>query len=281
MRAFMRIKTRASLRQVISETVNMINMTKQHKCSCTGDCNEAVQTEGKLCVKCTTCTNGDCCKQDDTDEGDDDSREDDTKHDGRQGETCRGETAPGSKKVNTQRISPAARWSTMDASAWLRTLGTQTSLRYGAMTAKPAKRGDHMVVKSWSRETDIEDETKGAEHSEQMDTYHKAWEAAMLQRVLEAAEVDFDATELTMKLEQEAAQKEASDNKAKREAPKTMRKTLAAAAIMTLKMATHRPGAEQIRHWRLNMAIAQNNEKARQRASRALKLSQQAAKRTV
>ena len=227
LRAFMRIKKRASLRRVIGKTVNMVNMTKQHKCSCKGDCNEAVQTEGELCVKSMTCTNGNYCKQDDTDESGDDSREDDrdTKHDGRQGGACRGETAPGREKVNTQRISPAARWSAMDASAWLRTLGTQTSLRCGAMTAKLAKRGDHMVVKSWGRETDSEDETKGAEHSEQMDTYRKAWEAAMLRRVLKATEVDIDATELTMKLEQAAAQKEASDSKAKREASRTMRKT--------------------------------------------------------
>ena len=104
LKAFMRIRTRASLRRVIRETVSMVNMTKQHKCSCTGDCNEAVQTEGGLCVKCTTCKSGDCCKQDNTDESDDDSREDDTEHDGRQGETCRGKTAPGREKMDTQRI---------------------------------------------------------------------------------------------------------------------------------------------------------------------------------
>ena len=84
-----------------------------------------------------------------------------------------------------------------------------------------------------------------------------------------------------MKLEQATARKEATDNKVKREASRTMRKTLAAAGITTLRIATHGPGAEQIRHWRRNMAIAQDNEKARQRASRALKLSLQAAERTV
>ena len=54
-----------------------------------------------------------------------------------------------------------------------------------------------------------------------MVTYRKAWEAAMLRRMLEAAEVDIDAMELTMKLEQAAAQKEASDSRAKREASRT------------------------------------------------------------
>lgn len=118
LKAFMWIRTRASLRRVIR---------KQHRCACTGDCNEAVQTEGGLCVKCTTCTSGDCCKQDDTDESDDDSREDDTKHDRRRGETCGGKTAPCREKMDTQRISPAVRWSEMDAGAWLRALGATTS----------------------------------------------------------------------------------------------------------------------------------------------------------
>ena len=165
----------------------------------------------------------------------------------------------------------------MDASAWLRTLGAQTPLRYGAMTAKLTKRGDHMVVKGWGSGTDSEDETDGAEHLEQMETYHKLRETAMLRRVLEAAEVDIDTTELTMKLEQAAGQKEASDG----EASRTMRKTLVAAEMMTLKMATHRTRAEHIRHWKMNMAVARNNEKARQRASRALKVSLRAARRTV
>ena len=124
-----------------------------------------------------------------------------------------------------------------------------------------------MVVKSWDRETNSEDKARSGEHSEQMDTYRKAWEAAMLRRMLQAAEVDIDATELAMKLEQAAAR--ASDGKVKREASRSMRKTLAAAEIMTLEMATHGPGAEQIIRWRMNIAIARNNEKARQRASRA------------
>ena len=45
----------------------------------------------------------------------------------------------------------------------------------------------------------------------------------MLRRMLQAAEVDIDATELTMKLEQAAARKEEFDGKVKREASRSMR----------------------------------------------------------
>ena len=270
----------------------MVNMTECHKCSCAGDCSETVRTRGELCERCATCTNDGCCKLDDTDESDDDPEEDDAGHGGRQGGACQGETAPGREKVNTQKISPAARWSGMDTSAWLKTLGALTSLQYGHLTAKLTKRGNHVVVKSWGRKTkatgsaptemqNSEDEAEEAKRSEHMDTCRRAWEAAMLRRMLETAEVEIDTAELTMKLEGATAKKEAPDNEAKREASKAMRKTLAAAEIMTLKMATNRPGAERGRSWRMIVAAAQSNERARRRASRTLKLSLQAAERAV
>ena len=90
LRAFMRIRARASLRRVIRDTVNMVNMTECHKCSCAGDCSETVRTKGELCEQCATCTNDGCCKLDDTDESYDDPEEDDAGHDGRQGGACLG-----------------------------------------------------------------------------------------------------------------------------------------------------------------------------------------------
>ena len=227
----------------------MVNMTEHHKCSCKGDCSKIFHVEGELCGKCATCTNGDCCKQDNTDESHDDSKEDDTRHGGRQGDACRGKTTPGNEKVDTQRTIPTARWSAMNTNAWLRSLGAQTSLQHGALTAKLTKRGNHIVVKSWNRRA------ASAEHSEQRDTCRKTWEAAVLRRMLETAEVDIDTTKLTMKLERATAQKEASDSK-------VMRKTLAAAESMTLKMATNRHGAKHVKSWRMNVAVAQSNERA-------------------
>ena len=145
-------------------------------------------------MKCMTCTNDDCCKKNDTNESDDDSREDDTKHDRQRREACQGETALGREMMDTQRISPATRWSEMDAGAWLRALGATPLLQHGSMTAKLTKRGNHMAVKSWDRDTNSEDTARSGEHLEQMGTYRKAWEAAMLRRMLEAAAVDIDAT---------------------------------------------------------------------------------------
>ena len=50
---------------------------------------------------------------------------------------------------------------------------------------------------------------------------------------------------------------------------------------MTLKMATNSPGTKQVRSWKMNVAAAQSNERARQRASRTIKLSLQAAEKAV
>jgi hypothetical protein len=136
--AFVRIRAWASLRRVIRDTVDMVNMTEGHKCSCTGDCSEAVRTKGELCEKCAAGTNDGCCELDNTKKSDDDSGEDDARHDGRQGDAYQGKTTPGRERVDTQRISPAARWSGMDTRAWLKTLGAMTSLQYGTLTARLA-----------------------------------------------------------------------------------------------------------------------------------------------
>ena len=46
-------------------------------------------------------------------------------------------------------------------------------------------------------------------------------------------------------------------------------------------MATNRPGTEQFRIWRINVAAAQSSARTRRRASRRLKLSLQAAERAI
>jgi hypothetical protein len=99
--------------------------------------------------------------------------------------------------------------------------------------------------------------------------------------MLETAEVEIDTAELTMELEGAITKKEAFDSGAGREASKAMHKTLAAAEIVALKMATNRPGATQVRIWRINVAAAQSSERTRRGASRRLRLSLQAAERAI